>query len=146
MYYSIKHGSWDFFLAVICADFLGFFSLPTFMSEVEGLGWQTGSWTKGHAKTTKLPGPDHVASSACFSLQPQAVSWCNADASIFPPSNAGFMFSYCSQQLLFYLSFFLSGEEWEGDGVILISFLPSCKPSNTLISSSIQNLVVVFLY
>lgn len=100
-----------FFLAVICADFLGFFSLPTFMSEVEGLGWQTGSWTKGHAKTTKLPGPDHVASSACFSLQPQAVSWCNADASIFPPSNAGFMFSYCSQQLLFYLSFFLSGEE-----------------------------------
>lgn len=30
------------FLAGICADLLRFFSLPTFMTEAEGLGWLTG--------------------------------------------------------------------------------------------------------
>lgn len=49
-------------------------------------------WGKDHAKTTKLPGPDHMGSSACSTLPPQAVSWRSADAGIFPPSNSGSCF------------------------------------------------------
>ena len=153
----LVHKAWVFtcFPADVSAALLRFFPLSTFITEVEGSGWLNGDGVRAVQRHNK-------ASRFWWQRETQTLALLHHDRlspgtvpmlAFSPPSNSGFMFAYCASNSWFQppcLSLCWAvgegGEWWAGEAKNLsdFSFLPS-RLNNTLISSYIQNPLVVFL-